>query len=357
MAPAHGVSNPLSLDLDHILAHTEPGWDELRGGRLFITGGTGFFGKWFLESFIWANERLNLKAKALVLTRNNMRLRSEAPHLLGSRHVEFLHGDVRNYEFPTGTFSHIIHAATTSAEETFNNEPALAKYETIVDGTRRTLEFAARCHAQKLLLTSTGGAYGPQPDDVMLMPEDFNGAPDITRPVSSVLGEAKRVAELLARIYSESHQFEAKICRCFTFIGPYLQLDIHYAAGNFIRDALRGNPIHVRGDGSAVRSFLYAPDLMIWLWTSLFRGTSGRLYNVGSERAISVGELASMIAKISGSQVIFENRAIDLPTSSSAQYVPSVHRITSELGVSELISLEESIKRTLSFYRGQFSPN
>lgn len=344
-------SNPLAQDLDQILAHTESHWDELRGERLFVTGGTGFFGKWLLESFIQANERLNLKAKAVVLTRNAGRLRCEAPHLAENEHIRFHQGNVRDFLFPAGNFSHVIHAATTSADETFKNEQPLAKYETVADGTRRTLEFAAQCKARKFLLTSTGGAYGPQPDDLALISEEFGGAPDITRPVSSALGEAKRAAELLTRIYGETCGFEAKIGRCFTFIGPYLQLDIHYAVGNFIRDALRGGPIIVRGDGSPVRSFLYASDLMIWLWTLLFKGEAGRLYNVGSEREISIGQLASLVANKIGTSVIFENDKCALPTSSSSRYVPSVKRITSELGVRELIGVEEAIDRTLSFYR------
>ena len=63
-------SNPLAEDLDHILAHTEGLWEELRGQKIFITGATGFFGCWLLESFAWANEKLNLKAEIVALTRN-----------------------------------------------------------------------------------------------------------------------------------------------------------------------------------------------------------------------------------------------------------------------------------------------
>lgn len=344
------MNKALERDLEHVLAHTEGLWDELKGERLFITGGTGFFGKWFLESLAHANARLNLNARAVVLTRDADRLNKEAPHLFAHDHFEFHRGDVRDFDFPAGSFSHVIHAATTSAEETYNNEPPLSKFETVADGTRRVLEFAAQCDARKFLLTSTGGAYGPQPDNLERITEDHPGAPDLTRPVASALGEAKRVAELMTRIHSERDGYDAMIARCFTFIGPYLQQDIHYAAGNFIRDALRGGPVVVEGDGSAIRSFLYGADLMVWLWKLLFGGEPSRLYNIGSQQAVSIGELAQRVAAQAGVPVVFRNNAHTPPTASSSRYVPSVQRITRELGVAETIDLDEAIARTLSFY-------
>ena len=323
--------------------------------RIFITGGTGFFGKWLLESFAWINGRLNLDAQAVVLSRNEQRLQSEAPHLLNMPEISFLRGDIQDFAFPEGSFSHIIHAATTAAEATFNNEPPLAKIDTIAGGTRHVLDFAAECGARKFLLTSSGGAYGPAPEHALEFNEDYQGAPNITNPVSAALGESKRMAELLTRIYANNHGFEAKICRCFTFVGPYLQLDIHYAVGNFIRDAVWGRPIAVRGDGAPLRSFMYATDLMVWLWTLLFKGVPNRLYNVGSEHAVSIADLAHLIASIAGTEVVIENQLRRLDTSGPDRYIPSTHRIRNELGLSETIGLETAIKRSIDFFRSHYS--
>lgn len=343
-------NNPLAGDLDHILSHTEGLWEELRGRGLFITGGTGFLGCWLLESFAWANDKLDLNASALVLTRNYDAFQKKAPHLAANPAIQFHGGDVRDFDFPEGEFSHIIHAAATSAIATFNNEDPLVKFDTVVGGTRHTLDFAARCHARKFLLTSSGAVYGKQPSDMTHVPEDYFGAPDPNDP-NSAWGESKRVAEFLSSLYSGKYGIETKIARCFSFLGPHLPLDIHYAIGNFIRDALNGGPIQVNGDGTPYRSYLYAADLTIWLWTILFHGQPGEACNVGSDEAISIGDLARCVSSCfekSPEIVIVQTPVLCRPP---VRYVPCIDRANKKLGLQCWISLDEAIKRTIQFYQ------
>jgi len=263
--------NRLEKDLDHIFALVGNLWEDLRGKRLFITGGTGFFGSWFLESLVWANDRLELGVSATVLTRNPDSFKKKMPHLAGHPVIKFHTGDVRDFDFPEGQFTHIFHAATTSAVATFNNlEGHLVKFDTIVGGTRHVLDFALKCHAKKFFLISTGAVYGKQPPEIPRMSEDYCGTLDYFNPNFAV-GGGKRVAEFLCAHYSSKYGIETKIARCFSFLGPYLPLDIHYAVGNFIRDALGGGPIQINGDGTQCRSYLYTADLMIWLWTILLK--------------------------------------------------------------------------------------
>src|SRR5215831_13993810 len=106
--------NRLAADLDHVLVHTAGLWEEMRGQRIFITGGTGFFGSWLVESFAWANKQLQLDAEAVVLSRDPAAFLNKVPHLADDPAIRLLAGDVRSFEFPTGTFSHVIHAATES---------------------------------------------------------------------------------------------------------------------------------------------------------------------------------------------------------------------------------------------------
>src|SRR5579871_5443411 len=115
--------NPLAEDLNHVLQHTEEVWKELEGNRIFITGGTGFFGCWLLESFAWANDRLGLSAEAVVLTRNPGAFREKAPHLAGHPAIHLHKGDICNFDFPAGSFTHVIHAATESATGLNERDP------------------------------------------------------------------------------------------------------------------------------------------------------------------------------------------------------------------------------------------
>jgi nucleoside-diphosphate-sugar epimerase len=343
------IVNPLASDLDHILKHTSDFWDELEGKRLFITGGTGFFGCWLLESFIWATERLHLGTSAVVLIRNPEHFRKKAPHLANHPAVELYSGDVRSFSFPRKEFSHIIHAAT-EASARLNEDNPLLMLDTIVEGTRRTLEFAKYCGSHKFLFVSSGAVYGSQPHTLSHVPEDYPGAPDCCQ-VRSAYGEGKRAAELLCALYSKEFGIQVKIARCYAFVGPYLPLDIHYAVGNFIRDGLDGGPIRVTGDGTPWRSYLYAADLALWLWTILFRGESCRPYNVGSAEAIRIADLAREVAQAFYPPVGVQISQVPVPGRPEERYVPDVHRAEAELNLRSSFCLRESISRTLHWYQ------
>jgi dTDP-glucose 4,6-dehydratase len=332
-------------DLDHVLQHTEPLWRELDGERLFVTGGTGFFGKWTLGSMLHANRRLGLRVSALVLTRNPDGFGREMPQLVADPAIALHRGDLTDFAFPDGTFSHVLHMGTTSSTATFNNEEPLAKFANIAHGTEHTLEFAVRCGAKRFLHTSSGAVYGRQPDHVAFLPEDFSTAPDPAVTAAAV-GHSKRIAEFLTTAYAERHGIHATNARCFSFIGPHLPLDIHYAVGNFVRDALAGGPVTVKGNGTQQRSYLYAADLVIWLMTIMCRGRSGRIYNVGSEEDVTIGELAHRVARLAPAPVQVTIASSSPESPMRDRYVPSTERVRHELGLETFIPLDEAIART-----------
>src|SRR5579862_5854526 len=195
-------------DLRHVLDHTRDLWGELRGQRIFVTGGTGFFGCWLLETFAFASSQLDLKTKLTVLTRDPVVFRGKARHLAGHPSIDLLQGDVRDFKFPDGEYSHVIHAATTSGAPVGAEE----MMDTIVGGTRHVLDFAAGCKVQKFLLTSSGAIYGAQPPNLAAIPESYEGVPESDDP-KSVYGRGKRSAESLC----QESGLDMKIARCFAF--------------------------------------------------------------------------------------------------------------------------------------------
>lgn len=335
-------------DLDHVLAHTGKLWAGARGATIFITGGTGFFGTWLLESFARANDTLGLGMCATVLTRDPAAFARKAPHLAGRSDLAFHQGELRTFAFPAGRFTHLIHAAADTGVWT-KNESAAGLIERIADGMRHLLDFAAAAAVRNFLHVSSGAVYGPQPAALTHVPEDYPGIAD-PLPPDAAWAEGKRVAEQLCLAHAAKHGDALKIARCFAFVGPHL--DENYAIGNFIGDALHGRPVQVKGDGTPHRSYLYASDLAIWLWTLLFAGAPGRAYNVGSPASLSIAEVARMVATASDEPLPVKIAEASAPGRPLSRYVPSVTRAEVELGLRAWIPLDEAVRKTLAWQRG-----
>jgi nucleoside-diphosphate-sugar epimerase len=327
------------------MEHTQGVWEDLRGGRLFVTGGTGFFGRWMLESFLRANDDLNLGAKATVLIRDPRGFAEASPHIVAHTSVTLHSGDVKSFELPDAECTHVLHMATEAGPTT---SPS-ASFRTAIAGTERVLAFAARAGARKLLVTSSGAVYGAQPPDLDRLSEDYLGAP---RPedASAGYGHGKRVAEYLCSVAAAETDLEVKIARCFAFVGPLLPLDANFAIGNFIRDALYRDHIEVQGDGTARRSYLYAADLAVWLWNILVRGESSRPYNVGSEADLSIADLARLVAAVVRPGTPVHVAESSVPGSLPARYVPSTVRAATDLDVHPRVVLDDAVLRTARWY-------
>lgn len=335
-------------DLKHILAHTRDLWAEARGKAFFITGGTGFFGMWLLESFAYANDRLQLGAKAVVLTRNSKAFLQKAPHLMSRQDIALFEGDVRSFAFIDGSFPYVIHAATEATAK-LNEKAPHEMLDVIVNGTQRVLRFAAQAGVSKMLLVSSGAVYGTQPPELERIKEDYSGALDPTGR-SSAYGEGKRISEALSIAHAKKNGYQIKVARCFAFVGPHLPLSGHFAIGNFMRDGLAGEEIKVLGDGTPRRSYLYSADLAIWLWTLLFKGKTGEAYNVGSSDAYPLREVAEKVATFFHSKVCISVKADPATAGRPSRYVPEVQKAFHDLNLRPFISLDEALLRTAAWH-------
>ncbi|OYT93505.1 MAG: UDP-glucose 4-epimerase, partial [Pseudomonas sp. PGPPP3] len=238
-------------------------------------------------------------------------------------------------------FSHVLHAATDSTLGP--RLSPLERYDQIVCGTRNVLDLAVHSRAQRFLLTSSGAVYGPQPPALTQIPENYHAMPDPLH-TAHAYGVAKRTAEHLCALYFNAHGLQTVVARCFAFVGRDLPLDVHFAIGNFIRDALHRPAIFVQGDGSPVRSYLDQRDLAVWLTRLLQGGTAGEAYNVGSDQAITIASLASLVRDTLAPEKEVRIANADASPAGRNVYVPSIAKAQADLGLQVQVPLVEAIR-------------
>jgi dTDP-glucose 4,6-dehydratase len=320
-------------------------WESLRGQRVFVTGGTGFIGRWLLCTLLDAEREFGLDCEVSVLSRDPAAFARAMPAIAASPHVRLVHGDVRSFSFPTGAFRAVIHAAT----DVVAKSRPVETFDTCVTGTRRVLDFALASGAEDVLLVSSGAVYGRQPFTMERIPEDYVGAPDPLAPASAY-GEGKRAAEWLGCACAAEHGLRIKVARCFAFVGPHLALDKHFAIGNFLRDAMADEPIVIQGDGTPRRSYMHAADLAGWLWVILFAGRSAQAYNVGGLEVVSIEKLADRVVQVLGSRSTVARLQSPSDANPAEQYVPDIGKALRELDLPPPIALDEAIRRTAAWH-------
>jgi nucleoside-diphosphate-sugar epimerase len=315
---------------------------DLRGRRIFVTGGTGFVGRCLLDYFL---ESAGARSPAFEVTVLSRRSSEEFflrhPRYAGHAWLRFHEGSLDRLPVSQpGRFTDVLHAA---ADAHSSAEP-LAWLDQLVQGTRNVLDFALACRAERFLLVSSGASYGPAPEGIDRLREDASLAP-CTTDTGSVYGQGKRLAEHLCALYGQQHGLACVIARCFALISEHMPLDGPYAAGNFVRDALVGQQLEVLGDGSAVRTYLHGRDAAHWLVSLLRHGKPSEIYNVGSDVPVSILELARAIAAQAspplGVRVL--KKAAPGPR---AMYVPDIEK-SGRLGLRVETPMVEAIAATL----------
>lgn len=311
---------------------------ELNGIRVFATGCTGFFGYWLLAAL----ECLNRQGQAIevvALSRSPQAFLEHHPEFRGRPWLSFVTGDVTNFRLPGGRFGAVIHGATDSSPQAAADPSLLLAG--MIDGTRRVLDSLAAAGCRHFLLLSSGAVYGDQPASMPALKEDTGLAGDPLNP-GNAYGEGKRIMEMLGSCRAGAGLPAPVVARCFAFLGPHLPG--HLAPAQFLRDALAGGPIVLRGDGTPMRSYLYAADLAVWLLTLLARGRAGRAYNVGGAEAISLAELARVIR-----DTVAPGSAIDILGADGGaprhRYLPDTRRARDELGLEAWTPLPQAIAR------------
>lgn len=344
-SPQH-INEQIFSDLEEIYQNSVHDLEELVNKPLVITGASGFVGTWLTLSWVSARKKLNGRGRLLITSRNPELLLPLTNIIDSDSPITAVPSDIRNLAIPGDFVSgNLIHAATPASAALNSSDPA-QMLKIIIEGQETVLAEAIRTN-NKVLFLSSGAVYGRQPMDLGQLTENWEGGP-LIGDSNSAYHEGKRVAELMGNIASEKQGLHFVTARLFAFIAPFLPLGTHFAAGNFIRDAVTSNQIEIHSGGGSIRTYLYATDLCSSLWALLSRGQPGRAYNVGSQEEVTIMELANQVAAIANPKAKVVVRGVDSPANMS-RYVPSVERISKELGVSQSVTLQQAVLRTSSW--------
>ena len=322
----------------------------LKGGKILITGGTGFVGTWLVETLAYLNDQFGYGVRMQLLAKHASQFKARVPHLGGRKDVALIDRDVKDIIEINDDVAYVIHAAANPDNRLHASDP-LRVMGVISKGTESALAAASRISGlKKFMNISSGLVYGPQPLGLEALPEIFLGGPDCAS-IMSVYAESKRFAETLCTVHRNQYKMPVVTARPFAFIGPYQLLDKPWAVNNFINDALRGGPINIMGDEHTVRSYMYPSDMAFWLLRILAAGESGHAYNVGSPHGITLKELADKIASnfTPQPQVALASKAYKAQHRS--RFVPDVKAAETDLGLRLTVGIDEAIKNTLLWHK------
>lgn len=323
--------------------------DVLRGQHVFISGGTGFLGTWLLELIKVLNERHAFDLRVTVYSRQAHAFAERWPHLGKMEGVRFQDGDIRYIAELPRDVRYIIHAAALTDRRLIASQPSsVAEVNSI--GTQRLLRAANILEdVQKVAILSSGLIYGVQPWDQARVDETFAG-PMRCNDVNNVYAESKRFAEVIAQSTISETKLPIVTLRPFAFVGPYQSLQLPWAVTDFIRDSFTGGPIRIMGDGTTVRSIMYASDYAFWVLAGLTSGRPRETYNIGSPDPIDLASLARMITQ-SFTPVPEILTRLGQSGHERSRLVPDVCCAQRDLGVEVTVPILEAIQRTITWNR------
>ena len=309
--------------------------------KIVVTGGAGFIGSHLCARLLEDGHSVLCVDNLLTSSEQNIdSLRNN------SRFVFLQHDVTQPFNFEAEA---IFHLASPASPVGYMEHPI----ETIMVNSLGTYQMLEQAKKQKalFLFSSTSEAYG----DPLVHPqrEDYWGNVNPVGP-RACYDESKRLGETLTMEYYRQFQVNARIVRIFNTYGPHSQADDGRMIPNFITQALQNKPLTIYGDGTITRSICYVSDLIEGLIFALFKPlTAGEIFNLGNTEELSVLEFAQTIIRLcqSSSTIIFEPGRIDDPE----RRRPDISKAQQALGWQHNVSMEEGLKRTISWFNTQIS--
>jgi dTDP-glucose 4,6-dehydratase len=311
-------------DLNEIASESESFLSLYAGKSILVAGATGFVGSWLLSLLDFANRKRATNFDITAIAR--MIPQEFQVNFPG---IKFLTGDVSQFDFGQDFYPDcIFNAATPSVPERGGEDP-IQILKAATEGTENLLRLHAK-RGKTLFINLSSGIVSKRSEDTLL---------DLSLPKDAYLF-GKRISEDLVKKATLTGEVNGKNARLFAFAGPGISLTDHFAAGNFLQDAVSNRPIVIRGNPRTIRSYLYPTDLIINLLNLSVKNIS-EPFDVGSYVKITMHDLARVINKITGNNGITQLPEYGI----SDEYIPQ----TSLNFVPQIVDLDETILRWIKW--------
>ncbi len=302
--------------------------------RALVTGGAGFIG---------AHLTARLVERGFEVVVVDDLSWGHAHKLTGLKGVQLIEGDIRKLPQlgKLGEFSHVFHLAALISAYQSLEEPD-QYFDANVNGLLRVLELCKASQKPRLVFASTSGIYGNS--ELALKSET-----DLPRP-TTVYAATKLAGEHLLEMYRARLGFDDVALRFFNVYGPGQSTKHPYAnvTCRFSHAAARGGTVQLFGDGSVTRDFIYIDDVVEAVLAVAFKPTKHRIYNVGTGRAASIGELLATVQRLAVKPITVEKHAAwpnDIQT-----ICANVSRLEQELGFKARVGFEQGLQQTIEYF-------
>jgi dTDP-glucose 4,6-dehydratase len=296
------------------------------------------------------NDKYAFNTSLILLARNIEVFKKEVPHLAAHPLISLIEQDVRNLSELPDHVNYVIHAATSPDNREHSSQP-LRTIDTIYKGTYAVLDACTRLPAlNKVLYISSNYVYGTIHNDKGSISEDETGISNCFS-VNTAYGEAKRIAETICATFRNQFRLPIVVTRPFAFVGPYQYMEKPWAINNFMRDAILGSAIRILGNENTLRSYLYGSDAAFWILKMLISGKDGAVYNLGSDDAISLRQLAEKVAAHFYKKPDIIVRTSKENFGSSSVFLPDLSLVKRQLQLSQKITTNAAIEKTIAWYQ------
>lgn len=338
-------------DLDAFADHAIP-WDRLHGKTILITGASGMIGTFLIDALMTRNAKYQEEITVYAVSRNIDKLNNRFGHWGDTKFLRFVQKDVsRPFEIEGVKADYIIHAASNTHPREYV-EDAIGTITTNVFGTYYLLEYVKRNKDCRIVMVSSVEIYGENRGDTETFDERYCGYLDCNT-LRAGYPESKRLTETMLQAYIAKEEIEGVTVRLCRVYGPTLEGDDSKASSQFLFKAHHHQDIVLKSEGKQFYSYLYVSDAAKAILCAMLSGKTGEAYNAADDRSdITLFDMASCLAKLSGTKVIFE-----LPPeqerkgySTATKAVLDAGKLKS-LGWQADYSIEEGLKRTLEIWK------